>query len=150
MSSQTAPSVPNLNALMSSLQASAGTSIYNFLLTEVETTWNTMDAQIKAWISANAANNSGLRALISLPDGTVAYDSAKANNSFANFKSKTIDENHNSRLAILTAMLGKAGVGYETKYSTTTDKRTSYVAQRIGKSTEDSVGCCRVSILADL
>lgn len=91
-----------------------------------------------------------LRVLISLQDGTVIYDSAApvgtgpGENSYANFLAKSINENHNTRVAILDAQLGPLGLGYETKYSTTTTQEEAYVALRLGDRRASS-GTFRVS-----
>jgi hypothetical protein len=47
----------------------------------------------------------GSRIVITLPDGTVVVDTSKNNNTYANFQAKAINENHNTRVAILDAQL---------------------------------------------
>ena len=84
--------------------------------------------------------------MITLSDGTVAYDTSKAN-TYAKYVAKTINENHNSRVSILQALLGSSGVGLETKYSTTSTHLTNYFSQRVGPSVADSMGVIRVSVL---
>jgi hypothetical protein len=114
--------------------------------------WTIMDSSIKAWISNNISgknlNAVGLRVLIALADGTVCYDSDSKTNTYSNFLSKTINENHNSRIAILQAILSNNGVGFETKLSTTTNTVTTYLAQRIWPSNGLAMGTIRVSINA--
>lgn len=77
-------------------------------------------------------------------DGTVLYDSSKgANNTFANIKS--INENHNSRIAIMKSLLSASGRGYEVKRSTSTGAIETYLAVRLGTSSETPVGSVRIS-----
>ena len=73
------------------------------------------------------------RILICLPNGNVVFDSKKQNNSYYNFIYNNINENHNTRQAILTAQLSNDGIGGEIKYSTTTGNYEIYYAVRIGK-----------------
>lgn len=88
----------------------------------------------------------GQRIVVTEQDGTVVLDSyAGVNNTRANWRAKTINENHNSRLAIINAQLFKDGTGYETKLSTTTNTVQLYVAIRGGKF-NDSYGTFRLSV----
>ena len=79
------------------------------------------------------------RILVCLLDGTVFYDSSRINNSdstktntWTNADKKTINENHNTRAAIINAQLAADGVSFESKFSTSTDNFEDYVAVRIG------------------
>jgi len=80
------------------------------------------------------------RILACLPDGTVVYDSNRnaigtastKTNTFTNADNKTINENHNTRAAIINAQLAADGVSFESKFSTSTDREEAYVAVRIG------------------
>lgn len=94
------------------------------------------------------------RLLIALPDGTVVLDTARTDdpnntlavgNSFAHFQAKTVNENHNSRVAIMAAQMFPCGVGIESKLSTTTGRVESYLAIRMGNHL-DSIGTARLSI----
>ena len=92
------------------------------------------------------AGGSKSRLLCTLADGTVFYDSgSKVENSFANFKSKSINENHQSRSAIQKAILNEDGLGWEAKFSTSTNSYEQYVALRVGMSQQDSMGVTRLS-----
>lgn len=142
----TKPTSANMAQLMAALQSAAGNAAWTFLKTETALTYDIAYLAIKAWVGDNAANNTGLRVVLTLSDGTVAIDTSKSNNSFVNYQSKSINENHNSRLAIFTALASNAGTGQETKYSTTTRVQTYNYAQRMGLSPEESVGVLRVSI----
>jgi hypothetical protein len=94
------------------------------------------------------------RILITVPDGTVLYDSSKgASNTYAKYLGKTINENHNSRIAILDAQLYECGLGVEAKYSTTDRAREYYVAARLGLGTRaaaasylNNLGTVRLSV----
>jgi hypothetical protein len=120
--------------------------------------WDTMYAGIKAFVLANVSPlYPSLRVVVTLSDGQVVLDTSKDTvvvngstvpaNSFARFQSKSINENHNSRVAILTALLSNAGTGYEEKYSTTELKFETYHAQRMGASPSNALGVVRVSVL---
>lgn len=84
------------------------------------------------------------RIVITLPDGTVVVDT-NGSNSWANYQSKSINENHNSRIAILNSQLCLGGVGYEQKYSTSTGNVEKYVAIRLGEYLKN-FGSIRISI----
>ena len=94
------------------------------------------------------------RLLIALADGTVVVDTNKlddpantlpAGNSFKHFGAKTVNENHNSRIAILDSQLHVCGLGVETKLSTTDNTKESYVAIRLGTHLNNS-GTARLSV----
>ncbi len=88
-----------------------------------------------------------VRILIALPDGTVLYDSSRGgNNTYNNFLNKEINENHNTRVAIIDAQLNKCGIGYERKnsLSQSTPSKTIYVACRVGTQYNNS-GTFRLS-----
>jgi hypothetical protein len=95
------------------------------------------------------------RLVVTVPDGTVVLDTARTDdptnvmavgNSFAHFQSKTVNENHNSRIAILAAQEYPCGAGIESKLSTTTGQVESYLAIRIGAHL-DSLGTARLSVV---
>jgi hypothetical protein len=141
------PSLGNLNALMASLNQIAANSIFIFTNTPSSPAWTTMHDLISSWISTNVFNANGLRVLIALADGTVCYDSSSGvNNTYLNYQSKSINENHNSRVAILQALLSNNGVGFETKLSTSTNRMTNYLAQRIWVTNGRPMGTIRVSV----
>jgi len=85
------------------------------------------------------------RIVVTLPDGTVVVDTSKgANNTYANFIDKAINENHNTRVAILDAQIYDCGVGLETKTSSSTGVQEVYLAKRLGAYL-DSAGTVRLS-----
>ena len=115
--------------------------------------WNAMNQAIVSWqtqvspnnkFSGNLENNK-LIILVTLADGTVCYDSSSANNTYADFLTKTINENHMSRLSILTSMLNNEGIGYENKYSLSNIAYERYRATRIGLNSNEAIGCIRIS-----
>ena len=59
---------------------------------------------------------------------------------------KTINENHNSRVAIFMAQEYPCGVGVENKVSTSTGADETYVARRAGNHL-DSAGTLRLSVI---
>jgi hypothetical protein len=82
---------------------------------------------------------------VTLPDGTVVVDTKKtALNTYANYVAKKINENHNSRIAILDSRLFVCGAGVETKRSTTDGVVENYVAMRLGNYLDNS-GSARIS-----
>ncbi len=87
------------------------------------------------------------RILVTFADGTVVYDSSKGdNNTHQKALEKSINENHMNRIAIMIACLSKLGSATEKKYSTTTNKNEEYMAERLGPSVEDPIGCVRFSL----
>jgi hypothetical protein len=130
------PQVPNLSTL---LKATVDEPTYESLLTAAHTLANSIATG---------------RVVITVPDGTVVLDTAKpddpnntlpAGNSYQHFTAKTVNENHNSRVAIFDAQEWPCGVGIEAKFSTTTNTRQLYVAIRLG-SHLDSNGTARISM----
>merc|ERR1711998_68377 len=88
----------------------------------------------------------GFRLLVTQPDGSVTYDSSKGdNNTYANAKDKTINENHNTRPAIMSAQLTCDGRGNEIKLSTSTGQVEAYQAQTIKDSYGANKGTARLS-----
>lgn len=86
------------------------------------------------------------RILATLPDGTVWYDSSKGDkNTYANYKSKTINENHASRYSIRQAMDSYEGVGWESKYSTSDNSYEDYYAVRAGVAPQEIKYVIRLS-----
>ena len=125
--------------------------IVAYLDTATESSWNFMKAVVTDFINVNSSTlYPSLRVVITLTDGKVAFDSSKgAANVFANISSLTnpINDNHNSRVSILSALLSSSGTGHEQKYSSSTGKFEIYQAVRMGASTANALGVVRVSIL---
>lgn len=86
------------------------------------------------------------RILATLADGTVWYDSSKGEkNTYANFKAKTINENHESRYSIRQAMDSYEGLGWEAKFSTSTNDFENYYAVRGGQAPQEIQYVIRLS-----
>jgi hypothetical protein len=101
-------------------------------------------ATLLAEAKATAASIASGRVLVTLPDGTVVVDTGKTDNSYSLFLAKKINENHNSRVAILDSQLFECGVGVETRRSSTTGSVENYVAKRLGNYLDNS-GTVRIS-----
>lgn len=127
--------------------------VFNALNTQLaavvdDATYNTLLGTANAVAGAVASS----RLVITLPDGTVVIDTNRndgpgdpKNNTFANFQAKTINENHNSRVAIFVAQEYPCGVGVETKFSSSTGMDEIYAARRAGDHL-DSNGTLRLSV----
>ncbi len=116
----------------------------------LESQWNTMYAGVKAFVAANVSSlYPSLRVVITLPDGHVVCDTYKSDtvNTYNNFRTKSINENHNSRMSILTALLSNSGHGYEEKYSSSDLRMEAYHAQRMGAFSLNALGVVRVSVV---
>jgi|SaaInlStandDraft_7_1057024.scaffolds.fasta_scaffold74267_2 hypothetical protein len=87
-------------------------------------------------------NNS--RILCTMPDGQVWFDSGKDNNTYQNFKSKNINENHNTRISIFEAL--RNYVGKEIKFSNSTGSKEEYYANSINNVPSISLGVLRLSV----
>jgi hypothetical protein len=97
--------------------------------------------------SPEALKAPDFRVIVTVADGTVAVDTNKSN-SHSSFLSGSIAVNHNSRLAIISALLGNSGSAYEIKYSTSDSYKEAYNALRMGTSSQSALGCVRVSVKA--
>jgi hypothetical protein len=156
-----ASNYPNLAGLSASVLAynSSGNGfvenlIQTFLVTETEVTYNAMSAAlIDASNNFATGTDSTLRILLSISDGTVAFDSSKgaANNTWAGYTANTINSsNHNTRPEILVAVLGNTGVGLSERYSRSVQRFQKYQATRFGSSTQANAGTFRVSMNSTL
>jgi hypothetical protein len=93
------------------------------------------------------------RVVVTLPDGTVVVDTWRVDgetpanaNSYAHFLSKSINENLNSRVAMMAAQLFPCGIAVETRISTTTGNVESQFAARLGQDLNSS-GTARLSMV---
>ena len=130
--------VPSLQTLANDLNAVVDQATYATLL---------MDSRN---LAATVVNG---RVVITLPDGTVVVDTARTDdpnntlavgNSYAHYIAKTVNENHNSRVAIFAAQEYPCGVGVERKFSSSTGTTETYLAVRLGTHL-DSIGTARLS-----
>lgn len=124
-------------------------NIQRFLELETESTWNTATNILAALINKcnTVAYPSGTdyRIVATLADGTVWYDSSK-NNTFAGFKAKTINENHNTRRPFMESLLVEDILyPYEAKVSTSTGKYEERVVMRVGATKAEPLGCIGLS-----
>ena len=88
----------------------------------------------------------GYRFLVSKADGSVTYDSSKGiKNTYNNANNKAINENHNTRMSMMSAQLSINGMGNEIKQSTSTGQVEAYQAQTIVNSYGDNQGTVRLS-----
>jgi hypothetical protein len=118
----------------------------DFLTVVTEANWNLMYEALNSTGFQALLNASNVRLLITVADGTVAYDSSRpTRNSWANFRLREINDNHNTRPEILLALLGNSGVGVANRYSTSVNKVDMNYATRYGLSTTYPLGCYRLS-----
>lgn len=149
-------------ALASMIQANNDTAYDNFI------------SLLEAAFVTVTFGTASPRILVTESDGTVVVDSSKAKNpgsatqftsanSLNNWKTKpffafaggstlppnlnynAVNENHHSRIAVLQTQLYQDGVGYETKYSTSTGTNQAYVAVRLGPYL-NNYGSIRLSV----
>jgi len=130
-------------------------NIVTFVSNPIQANFDKMTTSLNTFVSyyytIPSPNFVTVRITVSDSDGTVAYDSNKwiSNNivsTFADYTAKTINENHNTRAAIMTALISNAGVGTEQKWSTTANAFLQYLAVRIGINSETSYGVIRISM----
>ncbi len=149
------PRVPELDTLVKNMLKAPTVSAK-------EAAYNTMKTRIETVLFPGITSGASPRLLLAESDGTVIYDSAQfgkkvtnttascgtqgtvPRNSYPSFCTKQVNENHNSRIAILDAQLYTCGLGVETKFSTSVNKTQSYVAERLGDYL-DSEGTARYS-----
>ncbi|HMU64781.1 MAG: hypothetical protein U1E82_02670 [Nitrosomonas sp.] len=139
---QTRVTQPDYAVLDAALTSAIQTRLKNKLnATKDELTYSALRIEAEG-LAATIANG---RVVITMPDGTVVVDTSKgASNTYANFKAKTINENHNSRIAILHSQLYDCGLGLETKLSSTDNTKENYLARRLGAYL-NSAGTVRLS-----
>jgi hypothetical protein len=128
---------PELDGLQSELAALTDQATYQTLLSHART------------IVGSIATG---RLVVTVPDGTVVLDTARSDgdpsnpqsNTYQHFLNKTINENHNSRVAIFSAQQWPCGRAIESKLSTTDGVREWYSAYRLGNHL-DNLGTARLS-----
>ena len=154
------PCLPGINALLNGPDRQVYEELFDILSqsafalqTELDMVVNQTTYQsLLAFANSTANSIPTGRLVITLPDGTVVIDTAKddglgaGQNSFANFQSKTINENHNTRNAIMSAQQYPCGIGAETKVSTSTGQNEIYAAVRLGEHLSSS-GTARLSVV---
>jgi len=123
--------------------------IQRFCETEAAPEWAEASRVLQALINKcnTVAYPSGTsyRIVATLTDGTVWFDSSKTN-TFAGFKAKTINENHNTRRPFMESLLHEEILyPYESKVSTSTGLFEERVVMRIGGSKTEPLGCIGLS-----
>eukprot|EP01084_Bolivina_argentea_P214630 364374_1 len=81
--------------------------------------WDPTDSSTYAAVANIGPKLLPFRTLLALPDGAVIYDETQgAKNTYENARDKAIAENHNSRPAVLSALLNDPGMAWEKRLST--------------------------------
>jgi hypothetical protein len=112
---------------------------YNYAIEQLFIMKNNIDKDV------NNIQRSQIRILCTMPDGQVWCDTAKGTkNTYENFKSKTINENHNTRIAIFEAL--QNSIGKEIKFSASTGFKEEYYANSIVDSPFIPLGVLRLSV----
>jgi hypothetical protein len=125
-------------------------NIQRFCETETSSEWTTAANVLQALI--NKCNTVGYpsgttyRIVATLTDGTVWFDSNSKKNTYANFKAKDVNENHNTRRPYMESLLHEEILyPYESKVSTSTGLYEERVVMRIGGSKTEPLGCIGLS-----
>lgn len=123
--------------------------IQRFCETETEPEWlegtRVLQALINKCNTVAYPSGTTYRIVATLTDGTVWFDSSKTN-TFAGFKAKTINENHNTRRPFMESLLVEEILyPYESKVSTSTGLFEERVVMRIGASKTEPLGCIGLS-----
>lgn len=86
------------------------------------------------------------RVVATISDGTVYFDSSKGSaNTWANYKAKSINENHNSRPPFMKVLLNDDQYAFEEKFSSSTGVSENRVAFRFGSSKDQPLGVIALS-----
>jgi len=113
-------------------------NIYNAFISNMNTFIN--DVSLNNLPNYNLGNIK-LRIVVTIADGNVFFDSSKGeNNTYTNFLNKSINENHGTRHYIQQAFHSKNGIGWETKWSSSTQALETYYAVRLGMSEFGIIG----------
>ena len=95
-------------------------------------------------------NGQEARILMTLGDGHVVIDSSKdeATNTYDNYLEDAINENHNSRVSIMTALMNNSGIAFEEKRSSSDQNYQIYMSVRVGTSPSVPAGVIRLSYVS--
>ena len=158
----------NLDALSTSLLSlvwggnkNFSDTAYAFYNEVSETRYNELRRGVKKAMEKLATgDNRSFRILMTVPDGTVAIDTAKGSfngkvyelgeNTWANFKAKIINENHHTRCEFLISMLGDPGIGRAERYSTSISTYEHLLVTRLGPSPQRPYGFVRVGLNSEI
>jgi len=124
-------------------------NIQRFCESETSTEWtvatNILQALINKCNTVAFPAGTSYRIVATLTDGTVWFDSSRTN-TYAGFKAKTINENHNTRRPFMESLLHEDILyPYESKISTSTGLFEERVVMRIGGSKAEPLGCIALS-----
>jgi hypothetical protein len=116
--------------------------IFPFIYSGLIASLNTFISQVSSNTvpNYNLGNIPKFRILVTIADGTVFFDSYKTNNTYNNFIKKQINENHGTRHYIQQSFHSKDGIGYEAKWSSTTDEIDTYYSVRLGTTQAGIIG----------
>jgi hypothetical protein len=141
------PRQAQYDALINTLTPHADALTADLATLQDQVSYETLLAEARATASGIPTG----RVVITVPDGTVVLDTSRADNtedpksnSYQHFLDKTINENHNTRLAFAVAQHYPCGVALESKLSTTDGLKEDYFALRLGNHL-DSYGTARIS-----
>ena len=113
--------------------------IYNGLIASINTFIT--DVSNNNIPNYNFGNINKFRILITIADGNVFFDSSKNHlNTYNNFLEYKINQNHGTRHYIQEAFHSKDGIGYEAKWSSTTQGLESVYSVRLGRSESGIIG----------
>ncbi len=117
-----------------------------FLQDQTEANYNTAIKFFDEFISkVNTSVLFSIRIVSTVSYGHVWYDSAKKS-TYIGFKTKTINENHNTRRPFMQALFQGYYETYETKVSNTTGKKEYRVCYRVGEYSSELMGVNGFSI----
>lgn len=112
--------------------------------------YNGLIAAMNTFIADVVANNvpnynfgtigPSFRMFVVIADGTVFFDSAKKNNTYENFLTNSINNNQGVTHNIQEAYHSKDGIGYETRWSSTTRGLETLYSVRLGQSETGIIG----------
>lgn len=125
-------------------------NLQKFLSSESNSDWNVaaniLSALVNKCNTVAYPQGTSYRVVATLTDGTVWFDSSKgASNTYANFKSKSINENHNTRRPFMEVLLSDKNFSYEAKNSTSTGLYEERVVMRVGANMFEPLGSIGLS-----
>ena len=104
-----------------------------FLQYQTEENWNNAIKFFNDFLqTVNVSEIYNVRIVSTISDGTVWFDSAK-NSTYAGFKTKTINENHNTRRPFMQVLFSNFNNAYEIKSSSSTGNEEYRVCNRVGE-----------------
>jgi len=112
----------DVDSFMSYILTNAGDATVKFQREPTSGKYTTMLNAINACTTGYTGPGAvpNMRIIVAMAGGTVAIDTSKGSqNTYANFETQSISDNHNTRGYAMTAILSNSGVGYEVSYSTT-------------------------------